>query len=198
MNGAACWSCAAAATPARIAVEAVIHGRPRSDGGSYRVFRCLACGVDNGILAGPRGGVLLHPLTGLAPPSILDHLLSRAERRRVDRARVWWAVHRVRVERFRRGEPDPDEPRVPPRAAPRVVEPPRAPRPRVAQRRPATTGPRAVLGVPTDATPDEIRRAFRRLAKRHHPDRAAGDSGAAARFRAIRAAYEALSASDDE
>ena len=35
-------------------------------------------------------------------------------------------------------------------------------------------GSHAVLGVPTDASPEEIKQAYRRLMKEHHPDRAAG------------------------
>lgn len=49
-----------------------------------------------------------------------------------------------------------------------------------------------VLEVPREATVAELRRAFRRLARRHHPDRNPGDPGAAARFQAILRAYEIL------
>lgn len=48
-----------------------------------------------------------------------------------------------------------------------------------------------VLGVPRDETPDNIRRAFRRLAKEHHPDHA-GTEGAE-RFREIAQAHDVLS-----
>lgn len=47
-----------------------------------------------------------------------------------------------------------------------------------------------LLGVPKDATPDRIRRAYRRLARQWHPD-AAG--GSAEQFRTLRDAYETLS-----
>ncbi|MFW6163631.1 MAG: J domain-containing protein, partial [Planctomycetota bacterium] len=40
------------------------------------------------------------------------------------------------------------------------------------------------LGVPEDASPEQIRRAFRRLAKRWHPDRNPDDPQAVERFRA--------------
>jgi DnaJ-domain-containing protein 1 len=50
----------------------------------------------------------------------------------------------------------------------------------------------AVLELAPGASPREIKAAFRRLAMKHHPDRNAGDEEAVARFRAIRAAYEAL------
>jgi molecular chaperone DnaJ len=37
-----------------------------------------------------------------------------------------------------------------------------------------------LLGVPSDATPDEIRSAYRRAARRHHPDADGGDDRAMA------------------
>lgn len=48
--------------------------------------------------------------------------------------------------------------------------------------------PRAVLGLPTDATRDEAQRAFRRLAKQTHPD-AGGDPAA---FRSVASAWAEL------
>jgi molecular chaperone DnaJ len=51
----------------------------------------------------------------------------------------------------------------------------------------------AVLGVAKDATPEEIKRAYRKLAMQHHPDRNPGDAGAADKFKEIGAAYEVLS-----
>ncbi len=44
-----------------------------------------------------------------------------------------------------------------------------------------------------DATLDDIRRAYRKLAKRHHPDLNPGNAGAEERFKAISAAHEVLS-----
>ena len=46
-----------------------------------------------------------------------------------------------------------------------------------------------VLGVPRSATPDEIKKAFRKLARKHHPD--AG--GSEERFKELNEAYEVLS-----
>ena len=49
-----------------------------------------------------------------------------------------------------------------------------------------------ILGVPRDADDGEIKRAFRRLAQRHHPDVDKGD-GAEERFKEINEAYRVLS-----
>jgi len=49
-----------------------------------------------------------------------------------------------------------------------------------------------VLGVPRHATAEEIKRAYRKLAKQHHPDRNRNDQGAEARFKEVQAAYDIL------
>lgn len=49
------------------------------------------------------------------------------------------------------------------------------------------------LGVARDASTEEIKRAFRRLARESHPDANPGDLAAEARFRRIAEAYEVLS-----
>jgi curved DNA-binding protein CbpA len=54
----------------------------------------------------------------------------------------------------------------------------------------ADPDPYRTLGLPRDATTEEIRRAYRRLAKANHPD-SAGEA-ALPRFLAIQAAYETL------
>ncbi|HUH85272.1 MAG TPA: J domain-containing protein [Stellaceae bacterium] len=53
--------------------------------------------------------------------------------------------------------------------------------------------PYDVLGVRPQASDAEIRDAFRRLAKRHHPDLHPGDEAAELRFREVAAAYALLS-----
>ncbi len=52
--------------------------------------------------------------------------------------------------------------------------------------------PYRILGVSRSASQDEIKRAFRRLAKEHHPDRNPDDQSAVERFKEVRAAYEVL------
>jgi len=50
-----------------------------------------------------------------------------------------------------------------------------------------------VLGVRRDATEGEIKSAYRKLAKRYHPDRNKGDKTAEARFKEVQEAYDVLS-----
>ncbi len=52
--------------------------------------------------------------------------------------------------------------------------------------------PYATLGVSRDAGDDEIRRAFRKLAKELHPDLHPSDAAAAERFKRVSAAYDIL------
>jgi curved DNA-binding protein len=51
----------------------------------------------------------------------------------------------------------------------------------------------ATLGVPRTATPDEIKKAFRKLARQHHPDVAKDKKTAEAKFKEINEANEVLS-----
>jgi DnaJ-class molecular chaperone len=50
-----------------------------------------------------------------------------------------------------------------------------------------------VLGVPRTATQKEITAAFRKLARKHHPDLNAGDKQAEAKFKEISEAHDVLS-----
>jgi DnaJ-class molecular chaperone len=50
-----------------------------------------------------------------------------------------------------------------------------------------------ILGVGRAASEKEIKQAYRRLARKHHPDLNPGDKSAEARFKEINAAYEVLS-----
>jgi DnaJ-class molecular chaperone len=51
----------------------------------------------------------------------------------------------------------------------------------------------AILGVKRGASDKEIRHAYRRLARKYHPDVNAGDKAAEEKFKEINAAYEVLS-----
>src|SRR6267142_5636534 len=50
-----------------------------------------------------------------------------------------------------------------------------------------------VLGVKRDAKPDEIKKAYRRLARKYHPDVNPGDKGAEDRFKQMSEAFDILS-----
>ena len=50
-----------------------------------------------------------------------------------------------------------------------------------------------LLGVPREASRDEITQAWRRRARAEHPDSHPGDTAAPARFRALAEAYQVLS-----
>src|SRR5262245_2128238 len=53
-----------------------------------------------------------------------------------------------------------------------------------------------VLGCSREASVDEIRKAYKREALKHHPDRNPGDSSAEAKFKQVNEAYQVLS--DDQ
>lgn len=56
--------------------------------------------------------------------------------------------------------------------------------------------PYEILGVPKSASEADIKKAFRALAKKHHPDKHAGDGGAQKKFQEISGAYDILGDKD--
>lgn len=54
------------------------------------------------------------------------------------------------------------------------------------------TDPYKVLGVSKEATQDQIKKAYRKLARKHHPDVNPGDPGAEEKFKELSEAYDIL------
>src|SRR5437660_12589927 len=53
-----------------------------------------------------------------------------------------------------------------------------------------------VMGVPASATQDDIKKQYRKLAAKHHPDKNQNDPKAADRFKEISEAYQVLGDAD--
>src|SRR5918999_1139131 len=57
----------------------------------------------------------------------------------------------------------------------------------------AVKDPYATLGVSKKASDDEIKKAYRKLARQYHPDTNSGDAAAEERFKEVQGAYAILS-----
>src|SRR5436309_15346124 len=51
----------------------------------------------------------------------------------------------------------------------------------------------STLGISRDAKEHEVKKAYRRLARKHHPDLNPGDKAAEERFKRVQEAYDVLS-----
>ncbi|KIY68191.1 DnaJ-domain-containing protein [Cylindrobasidium torrendii FP15055 ss-10] len=83
-----------------------------------------------------------------------------------------------------------------PGASTSTATPPKTPtrrKGRGTQESPLETGYYDLLGVPVTATTEDIKKAYRRMAIKHHPDKNPSDPNAAERFNAIAIAYQTLS-----
>src|ERR671922_669255 len=58
---------------------------------------------------------------------------------------------------------------------------------------PAVKDPYKTLGVDRKASDEEIKKAYRKLARQYHPDRNPGDTAAEDRFKEVQEAYSVLS-----
>jgi len=132
--------------------------------------------------------ILLAILYTLFPFDIVPDLLPGAGW--IDDAVVWFLVLRHLFRQMGRSNARQRYRQRRESANPRDAEPPGPPPD-------GPRSPREVLGVPADASPEEIKAAYRELANRYHPDKVSHlgeefQALAESRFKEIQAAYREL------
>ncbi|MHC4470284.1 MAG: J domain-containing protein [Planctomycetota bacterium] len=198
---ARCWHCEQEANDS-LEYEAVLVPRTAERGGPLYVYRCPGCGVDCVLERNAPGEHLLSPphLAGIRSITVRGSTFSAA--------RSWAAEHREERREFLSRDGPPREDVEPPEAPP--------PDPPMEDQDPASSAAKeeapagedlsdasdfleayAVLDLPLTAKPDEVRKRYRQLSKKCHPDRVADLDEeirrvAAERFRRISEAYERI------
>lgn len=212
-----CWFCGRSLPVARVLRDGIILSREERRGGPRRLLVCPSCFKENLCEETRRGRWFASPNLSFGLLEILFSQLPGAATEEVLAAISWYRDNEERRrlyferdgdERYQGGglvflrklwpwwkeAPRPERKTGSPRGGagtrdrPRPAPPP--PRPRVVT-------PYEVLGVPPRASPEEIRRAFHRLAVQYHPDKVhhLGEEFQAMahlKFLELKRAYEAL------
>ena len=211
-----CWGCNHEFTSRLIERDSLIRGRDVADGGPYRLYRCPSCQRESKVEATSKGQLFASPEKQITP---MEFLFSWAEplapedflkivqwhELHGDRRRAFFARDGDRryarptlgglLQRlFGRGRRRADD-------APRPVGAETAgetPPPSSPQRTAAPIPhPYRILGVTPEASDEEIRSAFRTLARRWHPDKLGDDDPeilklASRRLEELLKAYDSL------
>ena len=194
-----CWSCAGKLDGGLVLRDGLLQGRHVRYGGPYHNYRCPYCGAENMCEMTVRGTFFASPpfapnlldwLLGKLSPGSAESLLRFAswQQREDDRRRYVFerdgdfryssTFQRLKWY-FRERDVEPEA-----RTAP-------------APREAGVPTPYEILGLKLGASPAEVKRAFLKLARRYHPDKAyhlGADQvqHAEERFKELMAAYEKL------
>jgi DnaJ-domain-containing protein 1 len=192
----ACWFCAREFDPVDVVAEGVLEPRESFAGGPLYHYRCPGCGRESICERNARARLLAHPRAVVPIFDRLHAYLDPALAEEDAARRAWWArnggviawFHREFVAAIDAGIEAPP---------PAEGEPSARPPPAAHSEAPPPRDPHDVLGVPRGAPRDDVVRAFRRLAKEHHPDLFEHADGsererAQRRFIEIVNAYDAL------
>jgi hypothetical protein len=200
-----CWSCEAPLDPVDVLADGTIEPRTTAKGGPLYHYRCPRCGRANVCERNARGRILARPRPVVPLVDRLQALLDGETAEEDAARRAWWArndgivdwFHEELVEAIDAGLEDGG---LGAKASAAGIGDGAngAEHEHEHEHEHEKDGdPYEVLGVPQGAGRDEVVRAFRRLAKEHHPDRfhAEGreaEERARRRFVRILDAYERL------